>query len=150
MKLFSLLILLFLNTLNAKDYRILTPKAWSSSNLNSSITYLYGSKKFSTITKSNKIELIAPKITISNSQNIPITIKSSIKAKSVALFQDKEDRSLIIVFNVINKDIIDYDFNIQKELKGTLFAVIEGVDNKLYYRRVFIDVLCLACMRSKE
>ena len=150
MKLFSFLVLIFFNFLYAKDYRTLYPKAWSSSNLNKSAISLYGKEKFSTIKKSIKVELIAPKITIANPTNIPIKIKSSLKAKTVALFQDKEERSLIIVFDIPKDAIIDYEFNIQKEIKGTLFAVIEGLDNKLYYTRAFIDVFCMSCMRKRD
>ena len=151
MKLFKIVFFLFFTFfLSAKDFRTLHSKAWQQSNLNNSAIALYGSAKFSTIQKSDKIELIVPKITISDSSNIPVIIKSSLKAKSVALFQDKENKSLIVVFSVLKNGIVEYEFNIQKEIRGTLFAVVEIVEGKLYYTRVFVDVLCLACVRGEE
>ena len=109
-----LIFFLFLGIfLNAKDFRTLHSKAWQQSNLNNSAIALYGTAKFSTIQKSDKIELIVPKITISDSSNIPVIIKSSLQAKSVALFQDKENKSLIVVFNVLKNAIVESHLQIQ-------------------------------------
>ena len=147
----TLLCFWFFSTLiNAQDFRLLHPYAWKTQNINTSVTALYGKEKFATIKETKQIELIVPQITILDSLNIPILIKSYIKAKSVALFQDKEKGSLIIVFDVSKEGMVDYEFNIRKEIRGTLFAVIEGIDNRLYYSRAYIDVLCLPCMSAKE
>jgi hypothetical protein len=34
--------------------------------------------------------------------------------------------------------------------KGTVFAVLEGMDEKLYYTRAYVDILTLSCMASGE
>jgi len=132
------------------DFRATLPKVWRATELNDAAIALYGKDKFATITKSKYVELIVPHITIVDASQIPITINSSLKAKSLALFQDKEPFSLIAVFDTHGKDIISYEINIRKEIKGTLFAVVETEDGKLYYARAFLDVLCIPCMRAKQ
>ena len=130
----------------AVDYRMMKPDAWKASSINDAAMALYGRDKFATIQKSGQIELIVPKGSVKERENIPITIRSSMKAKTVAFFQDANPRSLIAVFHLNEDSIIDYEFNIKMEFKGTVFAVLEGVDGKLYYRREYIDILTLSCM----
>ena len=43
------------------DYTKLNPKAWKASSINEAAMALYGREKFSTIQKSEHIELIVPK-----------------------------------------------------------------------------------------
>ena len=130
----------------AVDYRKMKPEAWKASSINDAAMALYGREKFATIQKSGQIELIVPKGSVKERENIPITIRSSMKAKTLAFFQDANPRSLIAVFHLSEDSIIDYEFNIKMEFKGTVFAVLEGVDGKLYYRREYIDILTLSCM----
>jgi sulfur-oxidizing protein SoxY len=130
------------------DYRKSNPSAWNSSSINDAAMALYGRKKFSTITKSTDIELIVPKGMVEDRENIPVTIRSNIKAKTVALFQDANPKSLVAVFHVSEGSIIEYELNIKMEFKGTVFAVLESFDGKLYYTREYIDILTLSCMAS--
>jgi hypothetical protein len=30
--------------------------------------------------------------------------------------------------------------------KGTVFAVVEGMDGRLYYTRAYVDILTMSCM----
>lgn len=134
----------------AVDYRNSKPKAWRSSSINDAAMALYGREKFATIQKSADIELIVPKAIVRDPSNIPITIRSNIKAKTVAVFQDANPKSLVAVFHISEDSIIAYEINIKMEFKGTIFAVLEGMDGKLYYAREYIDVLSLSCMASGE
>ena len=145
-----LFFIIFTVFLEAKDYRISKPLAWRGLTLNYSAISLYGKNKFSTIQKSNKIELIVPKITISDKENISIKITSTLKAKSLAIFKDKSPYHLIAIFDLNDKSIIDYELNIRLDIKNTIFSVIEGVDGQLYYKRAFIDILCLACVSGDK
>lgn len=145
-----LLSLLAFSSLHAVNYHKSKPDAWSKSKLNDAAMALYGQKKFSTIQKSSDVELIVPGHIVRDQENIPIGIKSDIKAKSVAIFQDANPKSLVAVFQIHNEDPIDFELNIRMEFKGTLFAVVEGIDGKLYYTRAFIDVLCLPCVTGTE
>ena len=134
----------------AVDYRQNKPKAWKASSLNDAAMELYGREKFATIQKSTEIELIVPKAIVRDPENIPITIRSNIKAKTVAIFQDANPKSLVAVFHVSENSIVEYELNIRMEFKGTVFAVLEGLDGKLYYAREYIEVLALSCMASGE
>ena len=92
------------------------------------------------------MELITPKALVENSQQIPIRVRSNIPAKSVTIFIDKQDKALVAVFHRDNFEKIDLSVNIRLESKGTVFVVIESLTGVLYYKRAFIDVLCLPCM----
>ena len=141
--------MLFVN-IEATDFRTSHPNAWKKSDLNEAAIAFYGIKKFSAIQKSKEVVLEIPHETIVDATEIPVHISSSLKAKSVALFQDHESHSLIALFDVRKDGIISFDISIQKEIKGTLFAVIETEEGKLYYARGFLDILCIPCMRAKE
>jgi sulfur-oxidizing protein SoxY len=134
----------------AVDYRKHKPLAWKSSSINDAAMALYGREKFATIQKSTDIELIVPKGIVRDPENIPITIRSTIKAKTLAIFQDANPKSLVAVFDISDESIIEYELNVKMEFKGTVFAVIEGLDGKLYYTREYIEVLLLSCMGSGE
>jgi hypothetical protein len=109
---------------------------------------LYGREKFATIQKSTDIELIVPTGVVKDREEIPITIRSPIKAKNLAIFQDGNPESLVAVFEISEESIIEYELNIRMQFKGTVFAVLEGVDGKLYYTRAYVDILTLGCMAS--
>jgi sulfur-oxidizing protein SoxY len=130
----------------AVDYRAYKPKAWMASSINEAAMALYGREKFSTIQKSEQIELIVPRGIVKDREEIFVTIRSDMKAKSVAIFQDANPKSLVAVFHVNENSIIEYEFNMRMAFKGTVFAVIEGIDGRLFYTREFIDILTLSCM----
>ena len=132
----------------AEDYRKGKPLAWKASSINDAAMALYGREKFSTIQKSTDIELIVPKGIVKNREEIPITIRSPIKAKTLAIFQDGNPESLVAVFEISEESIIEYELSIRMQFKGTVFAVLEGVDGKLYYTRAYVDILTLSCMAS--
>lgn len=140
--------MLYMTESSAVDYRKHRPEAWTSSSLNSAAMSLYGREKFATIQKSTDIELKVPKPIAQDPNEIPISIRSNIKAKTVAIFQDANPKSLVAVFHVNEDSIIAYELNIRMEFKGTVFAVVEGLDGKLYYTREYIDILTLSCMAS--
>jgi hypothetical protein len=132
----------------AEDYRKGKPLAWKASSINDAAMALYGREKFATIQKSTDIELIVPKGVVKDREEIPIIIRSPIKAKTLAIFQDGNPESLVAVFEISEESIIEYEMNIRMQFKGTVFAVLEGVDGKLYYTRSYVDILTLGCMAS--
>ena len=121
-------------------------KVWKISDLNNATMALYGREAFSHIQKSDRITITAPTAIAEDPLNVPIGIKSDIKAKSVAIFQDANPKSLTAIIDTNAQSIIDYEMNIIMERKGTVFVVIEGVDGQLYYKRAFIYVICMPCM----
>ena len=128
------------------DYRRDKSDAWKASSINEAAMALYGREKFSTIQKSADIELTVPNGIVKDREEIPVTIRTSMNAKTVALFQDGNPESLVAVFHVHEESIISYEFNIRMAFKGTVFAVVEGMDNRLYYSRAYVDILTLSCM----
>lgn len=132
----------------AVDFRKSKPLAWKASSINDAALELYGREKFATIQKSTAVELIVPRGIVRDPENIPITIRSTLKAKTLAIFQDANPKSLVGVFDVNEESVIEYELPIRMEFKGTVFAVVEGVDGKLYYTRDYIEVLHLSCMGS--
>jgi len=128
------------------DYRRVKPAAWKASSLNEAAMALYGREKFSTIQKSSEIELVVPKASIKNREEIPVRIRTDLKAKTLALFQDSNPKSLVAVFEIQENSVIEYELNIAMAFKGTLFAVVEGLDGRLYYARAYVDILTLSCM----
>ena len=136
------------NRLLAMDYRKYYPKAWASSSLDDAAMALYGREKFSTLKKSKDVRLTVPAGIVSDRQNIAITIDTTIEAKTLAIFQDVNKTSLVAVFNVAEQYVLSYEIYIRMERKGTLFAVIEGLDGTLYYDRKYVDILTLSCMAT--
>ncbi|MBT8344501.1 MAG: hypothetical protein KJO45_07280 [Sulfurovum sp.] len=134
----------------AVDYRQSKPGAWKASSINDAAMALYGRDKFATIQKSRELELIVPHGIVKDPENVPIAIRSNIKAKTLAIFQDANPKSLVAVFHMSEESIIEYEFTIKMEFKGTVFAVLEGFDGNLYYTREHIEVLTLSCMGSGE
>lgn len=132
--------------LQAIDYHKTHPEAWKATNINDAAMSLYGKEKFSTIKESDEIELIAPKALVENPNQIPIEIYAKIPARSVALMVDKHDRALIDILDQHRHDKVAITRTIQLERKATLFVIIESMSGKLYYKRAYIDVLCLPCM----
>ncbi len=128
------------------DYHKTHPKAWEATSLNEAAIALYGKEKFATIKQSMNMELIMPTALVEDAEQIPIRIRSNIPAKSVAIFVDRQDRALVAVFHRDNFEPIDLSLQIRLENKGTLFAVIESMNGVLYYKRAFIELLCLPCM----
>ncbi|HEY9189397.1 MAG TPA: thiosulfate oxidation carrier protein SoxY [Sulfurovum sp.] len=130
------------------DHRKRKPEAWKAYGLNEAAMALYGREKFATIQKSTAIALNVPRPYAEDRENIPISIHSAMKARTVAVFQDATTRSLVAVFQVGEEGIVSYELNIRMDFKGTLFVVLEGLDGKLYYTRQFVDILTMSCMAS--
>ena len=140
----------YVSQVMAADYRKSNPDAWEASSIDTAAVALYGKEKFSSIQKSTQIELIVPSISIVDSQTIPIVIRSTMKARSVAVFQDTNPKSLVAVFNVGEEGIVNYEFNTRMDIKGTIFAVLEDLDGRLHYVRKYVDIVALSCMTSDE
>lgn len=140
----------YVSQVMAADYRKSYPDAWEASSIDTAAVALYGKEKFSSIHKSTQIELVVPNISIVDSQTIPIVIRSTMKARSVAVFQDTNPKSLVAVFNVGEEGTVDYEFNTRMDIKGTIFAVLEDLDGRLHYVRKYVDIVALSCMTSDE
>lgn len=134
----------------AADYLRSNPDAWEASSIDTAALALYGKDEFSTIQESAEIELVVPTVSIVDSQMIPIALRSKMQARSVAVFQDTNPKSLVAVFKVGKEAIVEYEFTMRMDIKGTLFAVLEDLDGRLHYARKYVDIVALSCISAEE
>jgi len=113
--------------LSAIDFRNTKPGSWSATNVDDAIKALYGDV---TLIKGD-ITLTAPSVA-SNAKTVPLNVRSSIQAKSVALFQDANPEATIAVFTMNEGAILDYDIKLRMAKSGVITAVVEGLDGKFY------------------
>jgi len=126
--------------LNATDFRATKPDTWSAHTVEDAIKGLYGS-----ITPiESGVTVGAPKVA-SNGGAIPVNIKSDIDAKTVAVFQDANPEAAVIVFEMHEGGIVNYDIKMKMAASGTITAVLEGKDGKFYIGKKTLEVALGGC-----
>jgi len=135
-----------LSAISAIDFRATKPDTWTAKNVDAAVKALYGDIK--PIEKGVKVNVPA---VASNGGAVPVTVKSDIAAKSVAVFQDMDPESTVAVFNVPEDGIVDYFMKIKLKAtdenggKGTVTAIVEGTDGKFYIGKKSLDVAKGGC-----
>jgi len=128
-------------SLSALDFRKEKPDAWSAHNVDDAIKALYGDVK---PTPSEDISLNVPKIA-SNGGAIPVSIKSSIDGKSVAIFQDANPESAVAVYTLVEGSIIDFMTKIKMKASGSITIVVEDKAGKLFSTTKKLEVALGGC-----
>lgn len=126
--------------LSATDFRAAKPDAWTAKTVEDAIKALYGSVEL--IEKDVKVK--APKVA-SNGGAVPVTVQSSIPGKTVSIFQDANPESAVITFELNEYSIIDFGIKIKMKQSGTITAVVEGTDGKLYVGKQTLEVALGGC-----
>jgi len=127
-------------SLSATDYRAEKPDAWTAKDVPSAIKALYGE-----ITPAEgDIKLKAPKVA-SNGGAIPVSVKTDIPAKSIAIFQDANPEATVIVFTVPEGTKADFSLKIKMKKSGSITAVVEGKDGKFYETKLSLEVALGGC-----
>lgn len=127
-------------SLSATDYRAEKPDAWTAKDVPSAIKALYGD-----ITPAEgNIKLKAPKVA-SNGGAIPVSVKTDIPAKSIAVFQDANPEATVIVFTVPEGTEADFSLKIKMKKSGSITAVVEGKDGKFYSKKLTLEVALGGC-----
>lgn len=129
-----------LSALSSIDFRTTKPDTWTAHNVADSIKALYGDIK----PEESGIKVKAPKVA-SNGGAIPVTVKSDIPAKSVALLQDANPESTVAVYNTDADSIIDFAVKIKMKKSGTITAILEGQDGKFYKGTMTLEVALGGC-----
>jgi sulfur-oxidizing protein SoxY len=129
-----------LSALSTIDFRATKPDTWTAHKVDEAVKALYGDIK----AEENGVTVKAPKVA-SNGGAIPVTVKSDISAKSVAVFQDANPEATVCVFNCDKDSIIDYMFKIKMKASGTITAIVEGQDGKFYKGAITIEVAKGGC-----
>jgi sulfur-oxidizing protein SoxY len=127
-------------SLSATDYRAEKPDAWTAKTVPTAIKALYGE-----ITPAEgEIKLKAPKVA-SNGGAIPVSVKTDIPAKSVAIFQDANPEAAVAVFTVPEGANADFSMKIKMKKSGTITAIVEGKDGKFYSTKLSLEVALGGC-----
>jgi len=128
-------------SLSATDYRAEKPAAWTAKTVPTAIEALYGKI---TPVESADIKLKAPKVA-SNGGAIPVSVKTDIPAKSIAIFQDANPEATVIVFTVPEGTKADFSLKIKMKKSGTITAVVEGKDGKFHTTKLSLEVALGGC-----
>ena len=115
---------------NAEDFRATKPTVWTAHTVDDAVMAMYGTKA----TIESGVTVTMPDVA-ANGGAVPVNIKSSIDAKSVALFQNANPESAVAAFTIHENSIINYDLKIKLKSDGTpitVTAIVEGKDGKLY------------------
>ena len=126
----------------ATDYRTEHPTAWTAKKVNDAVKALYGDV---TLIESKDVVVKAPKVATGA---VPITIQTSIQAKSVALFQDVNPESAVATWSVPEGSIVDYRLKIklkQSEKPAVVSVIVEGMDGKFYTSHTLVTVATATC-----
>ncbi|MFC2074477.1 thiosulfate oxidation carrier protein SoxY [Campylobacterota bacterium] len=117
-------------TANAEDFRKTKPTVWTAHTVDDAVMAMYGTKA----TTESGVTVTMPDVA-ANGGAVPVNVKSSIDAKSVALFQNANPESAVAAWTIHEGSIIDYDLKIKLKSDGTpitVTAIVEGKDGKLY------------------
>ena len=128
-------------SVSAIDYRADKADAWTAKTVQTAIEALYGK---TTPVDSKDIKLKAPKVA-SNGGAIPVSIKTDIPAKSIAVFQDVNPESAVAIFEVPEGTNADFSLKIKMKKSGSITAVVEGKDGKLYQTKLSLEVALGGC-----
>ncbi len=127
-------------SLSAIDFRATKPDTWTAHNVKDAIKALYGDVAL----VEEGVTVKAPKVA-SNGGAIPVTVKSDLPAKSVAVFQDANPEAAVAVFDVQEGGIVNYMMKIKMKASGKITAVLEGTDGKFYVGNISLEVALGGC-----
>ena len=130
-------------SVRAEDWRKAKPTVWTAKTVDDAIKAMYGDVKL--IEEGIKIK--TPDVAASGGA-VPVNVKSSLKAKTVAVFQDANPESAVIVFDINKYSVIDYDMKMKLKSVGkpiTITVVVEGQDGKHYVGKRTLDVALGGC-----
>ncbi|WP_345992844.1 thiosulfate oxidation carrier protein SoxY [Sulfurimonas sp. HSL-1716] len=127
-------------TLSAEDFRKSKPDVWTAKTVEDAIAKLYGKNA----TKSDAVKLTTPDVA-SNGGQIPVSFKTDIDAKTVAVFQNVNPESAVIVYTIYPDSVIDYSIKMKMKKSGTITVVVEGKDGNLYSTSKTLSVALGGC-----
>jgi len=127
-------------SLSAIDFRETKPDTWTAKTVEDSIKALYGDVKL----EESGVKVKAPTVA-ANGGAVPVSVKSDIPAKTVALFQDANPEAAVAVFSVAEGGIVDYSLKIKMKSTGKITAILEGTDGKFYMGYQSLEVAKGGC-----
>lgn len=131
------------SVVSATDWRVEKPDVWTAHTVDDAIKAMYGT----TTAIEEGVKVTTPDVAASGGA-VPVNVKSDIPAKTVAVFQDANPESAVIVFDVTKYSVINYDMKMKLKSVGdpiTLTVIVEGLDGKLYVGKRTLDVALGGC-----
>jgi sulfur-oxidizing protein SoxY len=127
-------------SLSATDFRATAPKAWEAATSKEAIEALFGTSA----TVEGDIEIKAPKLA-ENGGAVPIGIISKLELTTIALFQDANPRSAVVVFELGEGGVVDLQTKIKMRKTANFTIVAKGKDCKLYSAMQKVEVSIGGC-----
>jgi len=128
------------SSVSATDFRKEKPAAWQAEGSVEAIKALYGDIKLI----EGKIKIKAPKLA-ENGGAVPIGMKSKIEVESVALFQDANPRSAVVVFELGDSGVFDLKTKIKMRKTANVTVIAKGKDGKFYSAVKKVEVSIGGC-----
>ena len=126
---------------HATDFRKAKPTVWTAHTVDDAIKAMFGTTK---ATESG-VTVNAPDVA-ANGGAIPVNVTSDIaNAKTVAIFQDANPEAAVIVFDINEYSIINYDIKIKMKASGTITTIVQTTDGKLYSGKKTLEVALGGC-----
>jgi len=136
-------------SVRAEDFRKLKPAVWSAHTVEDAIQAMYGSTTL--IEEGVKLKAAGEnhdsgkKAVASSGGAIPVNFSTEIPAKTIAVYQDANPESAVIIYTVNKYSVNNYDIKIKMGKPGTITVVVEGLDGKLYAAKQTLDVALGGC-----
>jgi len=127
-------------SVRAEDFRKSKPTMWTAKTVEDAMKAMYGT----TATVAEGVTVVAPDVA-SNGGAVPVDVKSDIAAKTIAIFQNVNPESAVIVYDLNEYSVIDFSIKIKMKASGTITAVVQGTDGKLYSGSKTLDVALGGC-----
>ncbi|UFS62462.1 thiosulfate oxidation carrier protein SoxY [Sulfurimonas sp. HSL-3221] len=127
-------------SVRAEDFRKSKPTVWTAKTVDDALKAMYGT----TATVAEGVTVVAPDVA-SNGGAVPVDVKSDIAAKSVMIVQNVNPESAVIVYDLNEYSIIDFSIKIKMKASGTITAIVQGNDGKLYSGSKTLDVALGGC-----
>lgn len=128
------------SSLSATDFRKEAPKAWEAATSKDAIEAMFGAGAMI----EGKIEIKAPKLA-ENGGAVPVGIKSDLDLASIAIFQDANPRSAVVVMEMPAGSKIDLMTKIKMRKTADVTVVAKGRDGKLYKAVQKVEVSIGGC-----
>ncbi|WP_345988351.1 thiosulfate oxidation carrier protein SoxY [Sulfurimonas sp. HSL1-2] len=127
-------------SVRAEDFRKSKPTVWTAKTVDDALKAMYGT----TATVAQGVTVVAPDVA-SNGGAVPVDVKSDIAAKSMIIVQNVNPEAAVIVYDLNEYSIIDFSIKIKMKASGTITAVVQGTDGKLYSGSKTLDVALGGC-----
>lgn len=127
-------------SLSATDFRATAPKAWDAATSQEAIEAMFGKVAMT----EGQIEIKAPKLA-ENGGAVPIGIISKLELTTVAVFQDANPRSAVVVFELGEGSNVDLMTKIKMRKTANVTIVAKGKDGKLYSAVQKVEVSIGGC-----